>query len=51
MFVDESLWIRQALERAHLAAGMTVLDIVSSTHVFRTLTQPHIDGNVFEPIR
>ena len=51
MFVDESLWIRQALERARLAAGMTVLDIGSSTRVFRTLTQPHIDGNVFEPLR
>jgi len=51
MFVDESLWIRQALERARLDAGMTVLDIGSSTHVFRTVTQPHIDGNVFEPLR
>jgi SAM-dependent methyltransferase len=51
VFVDESLWIRQALELARLDAGTTVLDIGSSTRVFRTLTQPHIDGNVFEPLR
>ena len=51
MFVDESLWIRVALERANLNAGMTVLDIGSSTRAFRTVTQPHIDGNVFEPLR
>jgi SAM-dependent methyltransferase len=30
---------------------MTVLDIGSSTFEFRTVTQPHIDGNVFEPLR
>ncbi len=51
MFVDESLWVQAALERARLRAGTTVLDIGSSTHAFRTVTQPHIDGNVFEPLR
>jgi SAM-dependent methyltransferase len=51
VFVDESLWIRAALERAGLSAGMTVLDIGSSTQAFRTLIQPHIDRNVFEPLR
>lgn len=30
---------------------MTVLDIGSSTLAFRTVTQPHIDGNVFAPLR
>jgi SAM-dependent methyltransferase len=51
VFVDESLWIRAALERMPLRTGMTVLDIGSSTLAFRTITQPHIDGNVFEPLR
>jgi SAM-dependent methyltransferase len=51
VFVDESLWIRGALERLPLRPGMTVLDIGSSTLAFRTVTQPHIDGNVFEPLR
>jgi ubiquinone/menaquinone biosynthesis C-methylase UbiE len=51
VFVDESLWIRAALERAPLKAGMTVLDIGSSTLAFRTIVQPHIDANVFEPLR
>jgi SAM-dependent methyltransferase len=51
VFVDESLWIRKALERAPLEAGMTVLDIGSSTYSFRTSVQPHIDCNVFAPLR
>jgi SAM-dependent methyltransferase len=51
VFVDESLWIRAALERAPLRAGMRALDIGSSTLEFRTVVQPHIDGNVFAPLR
>ncbi len=51
VFVDESLWIRAALERVPLETGMTVLDIGSSTQVFRTVIQPHIDRNVFDPLR
>lgn len=51
MFLDESLWIRAALDRARLDAGMTVLDIGSSTLAFRTVIQPHIDANVFSPLR
>jgi SAM-dependent methyltransferase len=51
VFVDESLWIRNVLERAPLEAGMTALDIGSSTQAFRTSVQPHIDLNVFAPLR
>ena len=51
MFVDESLWIRQALEKLPLHAGMRVLDIGSSSLHFRTVVQPHIDRNVFAPLR
>jgi ubiquinone/menaquinone biosynthesis C-methylase UbiE len=51
VFIDESLWIRDALSRASLRAGMTVLDIGSSTAAFRTVVQPHIEQNVFAPLR
>jgi SAM-dependent methyltransferase len=51
VFVDESLWIRRALENQPLRAGMRVLDIGSSSLEFRTVVQPHIDGNVFAPLR
>ena len=51
MFVDESLWIRRALENQPLGAGMRVLDIGSSSLHFRTVVQPHIDANVFAPLR
>ncbi len=51
MFIDESLWIRDALERAPLRPGMTVLDVGSSTLEFRTRVQPHIERNVFGPLR
>lgn len=51
MFVDESIWIREALEGAHLRAGATLLDIGSSTLAFRTQVQPYIDRNVFAPLR
>jgi SAM-dependent methyltransferase len=51
VFVDESLWIRRALENQPLRAGMRVLDIGSSSLEFRTVVQPHIDENVFAPLR
>jgi SAM-dependent methyltransferase len=51
VFVDESLWIRHALEQLPLRAGMRVLDIGSSSLHFRTVVQPHIDRNVFAPLR
>jgi SAM-dependent methyltransferase len=51
VFVDESLWIRHALDQLPLRAGMRVLDIGSSSLHFRTVVQPHIDRNVFAPLR
>jgi len=51
VFVDESLWIRRALEGASLRPGATVLDIGSSTLAFRTVAQPYVDRNVFAPLR
>ena len=43
MFVEESIWIRGGLEKADLRAGMTLLDVGSSTERFRRLDQPFID--------
>jgi ubiquinone/menaquinone biosynthesis C-methylase UbiE len=51
VFVDESLWLRRVLAHESLQPGMTVLDIGSSTLQFRTVVQPHIDENVFAPLR
>jgi SAM-dependent methyltransferase len=51
MIVDESIWIRDALASLALPADTTVLDIGSSTLAFRTEVQPHIDRNVFAPLR
>ena len=43
--------VRRTLERAPLRAGMRVLDVGFSTLEFRTVVQPHIDRNVFFPLR
>ncbi|MDI1450703.1 methyltransferase domain-containing protein [Polyangium sp. 6x1] len=51
MFVDESAWIRDVLAGTEFPKGATVLDIGSSTLHFRTVVQPHLDRNVFAPLR
>lgn len=51
VFVDESLWIRRALERLPLQHGSSVLDMGSSNQHFRMVVQPHIESNVFAPLR
>jgi SAM-dependent methyltransferase len=51
LLIEESLWIRRVLARMPLQPGMTALDIGSSTLAFRTVTQPYIDRNVFQPLR
>ena len=37
MFVEESVWIRDSLEKAGLHEGMTLLNLGSSTERFRRL--------------
>ena len=50
MFIEETLWIREALGR-HLQDGpCDVLDIGSSSYEYRTKVQPHIAANVFAPL-
>ncbi len=51
MFIEESLWIRSALEKLDLPAGSKVLDVGSSNEGFRKIRKPHIDKNVFLPLR
>ncbi|MHA2040027.1 MAG: class I SAM-dependent methyltransferase [Promethearchaeota archaeon] len=48
---EESVWTRKILREADLSSVNDVLDIGSSTKEFRTVKQPYIDGNVFEPLR
>jgi SAM-dependent methyltransferase len=51
MLREESVWIRGVLEETDLSSVKDVLDIGSSTTDFRTQIQPHIDTNVFKPLR
>lgn len=51
MFIEESLWIKTVLSNLGLPIGSAVLDVGSSTAQFRQVAQPHIDSNVFYPLR
>jgi len=51
MFIEESLWIKSVLGSLDLPSGSAVLNLGSSTAQFRQLTQPHIENNVFKPLR
>lgn len=50
VFVEESLWIRDALARLDKPAG-SVLDVGSSTREYREVRQPYVEANVFAPLR
>ena len=51
MLREESIWIREVLKEVDLSSVKDILDIGSSTKEFRTEIQPHIDENVFKPLR
>jgi SAM-dependent methyltransferase len=51
MFVEEAKWIRAVLARQGHGPGVRVLDIGSSTLQFRQEVQPHIDAEIFAPLR
>lgn len=51
MFLEESLWIREALATLDLGSGRVVLNVGSSSEEFRCLHQPFIDYHVFRPLR
>lgn len=47
---EEAAWIGRALSHPHRAAIGTVINVGSSTGYFRTVTQPHIDREIFAPL-
>lgn len=51
MLIEESLWIKETLEKVNISSLREVLDVGSSTKEFRTRIQPYIDKNIFEPLR
>lgn len=50
MFREESIWIKNALEKIHPTQNIEVANIGSSTGYFRKVLQPHVHGNVMEPL-
>ncbi len=51
MVVEESHWVAERLAELDIGNGDLVVDVGSSTREFRCLGQPHIDYNVFRPLR
>lgn len=50
MLIEEAQWVAHALKTHFIAADFPLLDVGSSTYVYRTITQPHIDEWVFSPL-
>lgn len=51
MFREESIWIRNALQKIHPSQHTEVANIGSSTGYFRKVLQPHIHNNIMEPLK
>lgn len=51
MLKEESIWINNVLKKIDKALINDVLDVGSSTLLFRTQTQPYIDKNIFKPLK
>jgi SAM-dependent methyltransferase len=51
MHIRESLWLRDQLALLSDEDLFPLLDIGSSTLAYRTVVQPHVDANVFAPLR
>jgi len=50
MFIEESLWIRQAIHDLPLPDRAKIADVGSSDLFFRTRVQPHIAQNIYFPM-
>jgi len=50
MFIEESLWIRQAIHDLPLPDRAEIADVGSSDLFFRTRIQPHIAQNIYSPL-
>jgi hypothetical protein len=51
MLFNESHWIGQALSSMDPAELSPLINLGSSTEIFRTRIQPHIDQNILAPLR
>lgn len=51
MYVETAAWIRDRLAAIDLPSGGRVADLGSSTLHYRTVDQPHVDGEVLAPLR
>ena len=51
MLVEESIWIKNTIHTYLKVTSFPLLNIGSSTQHFREIVQPHIDENVFLPLR
>jgi hypothetical protein len=49
--VETAAWTRAALEGIDFPPGSRALDVGSSTAHYRTVEQPHIEGQVMAPLR
>ncbi len=50
MFVEESVWIKEALEKIEDIDGVNAIDIGSADLFTRTRLQPHIQQNLYAPL-
>jgi len=51
MFREESIWIKNVLETIQLQVGSKVIDFGSSSIYTRLVVQPHIDTNIYNPLK
>lgn len=51
MYTETAAWIRTTLAGLELSEGARIADIGSSTLNYRTIEQPHVDRDVFAPLR
>ena len=51
MFREESIWIKNALQKIQPSKNIEVANICSSTGYFRKVLQPHIHNNVMVPLK
>lgn len=51
MLIEEAQWIANALKTHFSATDFPLLDVGSSTHVYRSVTQPYIESLIFAPLQ
>ena len=51
MFREESIWIKNALQKIQPSKNIEVANIGSSTGYFRKVLQPHIHNNIMDPLK